>query len=136
MIKEGRLRVIDFQGARFGPLAYDLASLLIDPYTPLPEEEQASLLLLYLGKLERTHPAAAVDFVRQYHVLALQRNLQILGAFAFLSQRRGKTFFANYMAPAASSLHRLLVKPELACFPILRRTAEASLILLNERRES
>lgn len=32
MLKDGRVRIIDFQGARLGPLGYDLASLLLDPY--------------------------------------------------------------------------------------------------------
>ena len=35
MIKNGRIRVIDFQGGRLGPLGYDLAALLIDPYVNL-----------------------------------------------------------------------------------------------------
>ena len=38
MIHGGEACIIDFQGGRLGPLAYDLASLLIDPYVALPDD--------------------------------------------------------------------------------------------------
>ncbi|MFO7607491.1 MAG: phosphotransferase, partial [Desulfurivibrionaceae bacterium] len=44
MRHHGALRVIDFQGGRFGPLGYDLASLLIDPYVSLPTQVQERLV--------------------------------------------------------------------------------------------
>jgi len=43
-----------------------------------------------------------------YPYLAIQRNLQILGAFAFLSRVRGKVYFEAYLTPALESLTRLL----------------------------
>ncbi len=36
---------IDFQGARFGPVQYDLASLLIDPYVGFPEKLRRSITI-------------------------------------------------------------------------------------------
>ncbi len=50
-VTSGRLRVIDFQGGRRGPLGYDVASLLIDPYVDLSPAWQAELLDYYLGLL-------------------------------------------------------------------------------------
>ena len=50
-ITSGRLRVIDFQGGRLGPLGYDVASLLIDPYVNLSPAWQAELLDYYLDLL-------------------------------------------------------------------------------------
>jgi aminoglycoside/choline kinase family phosphotransferase len=41
------LRVIDFQDARLGPYAYDLASLLHDPYVPLPDRIREQALAYY-----------------------------------------------------------------------------------------
>jgi hypothetical protein len=105
MVHEGRVRIIDFQGARLGPLGYDLASLLIDPYASLTAAEQKVIFDSYVEQAaELLADFDAEHFRRGYIFLALQRNLQILGAFAFLSQRRGKPFFEHYIVPAAASL--------------------------------
>jgi len=114
MIESGRVRFIDFQGGRFGPLAYDLASLLLDPYIGLSEGMQEELKKFYLVTLQGYVDYDATRFEREYFVLALQRNLQILGAFAFLSRKRKKPFFARFLPPALASLNSLLAKPEAA----------------------
>jgi NDP-sugar pyrophosphorylase family protein len=44
MVKNQQIYFIDFQGGRFGPIQYDLASLLIDPYVELSEDVQSQLL--------------------------------------------------------------------------------------------
>ena len=44
MVKDGEIYFIDFQGGRIGPIQYDLASLLIDPYVELPHAVQAQLI--------------------------------------------------------------------------------------------
>ncbi len=105
MVHDSRVRIIDFQGARLGPLAYDLASLLIDPYASLSSEEQKLVFDYYAQQAARLMNDFDPDqFRRGYDFLALQRNLQILGAFAFLSQHKGKSFFEQYIMPAALSL--------------------------------
>ncbi|WP_310598739.1 phosphotransferase [Desulfobulbus sp.] len=111
MLTEGAVRIVDFQGGRLGPLAYDLASLLLDPYAALPEAIQDRLVAVYLEALGEELAYDPDQFRREYLLLGLQRNLQILGAFAFLSQVRGKPFFARYLEPALASLDRLLAKP-------------------------
>jgi aminoglycoside/choline kinase family phosphotransferase len=58
-------------------------------------------------------------FRHEYFFLALQRNLQILGAFAFLSQVRQKPFFSQFLQPALASLGTLLAKPEAAGYAAL-----------------
>ena len=116
--------VIDFQGAMHGPLAYDLASLLLDPYAALPAGLQEHLTQVYLDELNREIPYDREQFQREYLLLALQRNLQILGAFAFLSQMRGKPFFARYLRPALDSLATLLASPAAAGFPALRHLTD------------
>ncbi len=119
MIKEGRVRIIDFQGGRLGPLGYDLASLLIDPYVGLTVEQQQYLIALYLDNLQTYIPYDRVQFHHEYRVLALQRNLQILGAFAFLSRVRQKPFFLDFIKPALQSLDTLLAKVQRADYPAL-----------------
>ena len=48
---QGRLFVIDFQGARLGPPQYDIAALLYDPYASLPRRAREALLAIYLDLL-------------------------------------------------------------------------------------
>ncbi len=125
MLQRDEIRIIDFQGARLGPLAYDLAALLNDPYAALPQALRAELLQYYLQQAAALLPEFDREgFRRGWYLLALQRNLQILGAFAYLSNRRGKNFFQNYLLPAARQLVILLAEmPQGDRFPRLRTLA-------------
>lgn len=123
IVKEGLLRVLDFQGGRLGPLAYDLASFLNDPYVGLPVATRDELFDYYLRRLAERAPELAPGFTEGYLWLALQRNLQILGAFAFLSKVKGKVFFRDYLVPAAVNLNRLLLEPGGHRLPELRALA-------------
>lgn len=126
MLKEGRVRIIDFQGARLGPLAYDLASLLDDPYAALPQAMRDELFAYYLAEAARRLPGFdPVAFGRGFYYLALQRNLQIMGAFAFLSEQKKKEFFRPYIRPAARKLAaRLGTSEQGRRFPRLTALAE------------
>jgi len=108
MVSKGRIGVLDWQGGRLGPLGYDLASLLIDPYTALSSHEREMIYQHYLRLLGRYQSKMVEGFERYFPYLAIQRNLQILGAFSFLSKERGKPHFEAYISPALKSLHRLL----------------------------
>ncbi len=121
MVADGRFFLIDFQGSRRGPLQYDLASLLRDPYVNLPEQMQAELLDFCVAQLARRGPVDADAFRTGYRYCALSRNLQVLGAFGHLSRVRGKTHFEAYVRPAVSSLARLLTGFGPAEFAGLRR---------------
>jgi N-acetylmuramate 1-kinase len=123
MVKAGQVRFIDIQGGRLGPLAYDLASLLIDPYVRMPESVQTELIQVYLEALDRYLSYDHDCFVDEYLLLALQRNLQILGAFAYLSKQRHKPFFRQFLGPALESLLSLLAKPECAGYAALNQMA-------------
>ena len=123
IVKAGRIRVLDFQGGRLGPLAYDLASLLNDPYVDLPVVTRNELFAYYLQLLAEGAPELVGCFADGYLWLALQRNLQILGAFAFLSKAKGKSFFRAYLRPAAVNLDRLLREPGGRQLPALKALA-------------
>ncbi len=129
MIKDGQVRIIDYQGGRFGPLAYDLASLLIDPYISLSNRQQAGLRDYYYAELARYIYYDESRFYREYFLLSLQRNLQILGAFAFLTRHRKKKFFSRFIRPALCTLNGLLAKPEAADYGGLRKLARQCLLL-------
>ncbi|MHB8066718.1 MAG: aminoglycoside phosphotransferase family protein [Desulfobaccales bacterium] len=108
MIKNGRLRVIDFQGARLGPWGYDVAALLIDPYVGLETQWQEEFLGYYLEELQKRVTLDEAACRQQYHYLALSRNLQILGAFGFLTKVKKKPYFSRYIPTAVASLKRRL----------------------------
>ncbi|MCF8063004.1 MAG: phosphotransferase [Deltaproteobacteria bacterium] len=99
---------VDWQGGRLGPLGYDLASFLIDPYLGLSETEQKRLYTCYADRLRDHDPSLVGRFEQTYPYLAVQRNLQVLGAYAFLSRARRKHFFLAFIPPAARTLQRLL----------------------------
>lgn len=84
LLRRGGHVFIDFQGMRLGAAAYDLASLLCDPYVMMPEEAQMRLLERYLA---RAPDASAVRGV--FWMAAAQRLAQALGAFGRLSALPG-----------------------------------------------
>ena len=55
LLQDGRVRLVDVQGMRLGPLGYDAASLLWDPYVALPQGVREHLLVRYC------HGAAAAQ---------------------------------------------------------------------------
>ena len=95
---------IDFQGGRLGPPQYDLASLLIDPYVGLSRAVQERLIGFYLQELSKKTDIPTSDFWTHYRIIGFQRNLQILGAFSFLSRVKGKTYFETYIPEAVKNL--------------------------------
>jgi aminoglycoside/choline kinase family phosphotransferase/dTDP-glucose pyrophosphorylase len=124
MVKNNRLYFIDFQGARLGPIQYDLASLLIDPYVGLSRSVQNQLLNFSVKTLS---PAMGIDphnFIACYNYCAITRNLQILGAFGYLSRVRGKRYFEKYIPNAIKTLKYNLSAVESREFPNLRSVVE------------
>lgn len=108
MLRGGRVGFVDWQGGRLGPLAYDLASLIIDPYVHLSKDLKSAIRERYLDLLRRRNPAWADAVERYYPYLAIQRSLQILGAFAYLTRVMHKTYFEVYMPEALQTLDVLL----------------------------
>ncbi len=100
MVHKGRIGLIDFQGMRFGPPAYDLASLLIDPYVNLPEAAQGELMDFYWQAARRFLGVSRSEFQSSYVAVRLCRNLQALAAYAFLGVAKAKSQFLGYI-PAA-----------------------------------
>ncbi|TKB09407.1 aminoglycoside phosphotransferase family protein [Desulforhopalus sp. IMCC35007] len=121
MLTDSRPRFIDFQGGRLGPLGYDLASLLIDPYCALSSSLQEDLFDEYLREIKKYIDLDSAVFHEEFTLLALQRNLQIIGAFSFLSRVRRKTFFAKYLKPALEAAEHRMVDPVFSGLPLLKK---------------
>lgn len=93
-----RMAFIDFQGLRMGAAAYDLASLLYDPYVTLTPELRVRLARAYEICAPGLH-----DGVVLLHIGAVQRLVQALGAFGRLASV-GQAGFMRYILPALQNL--------------------------------
>ena len=124
MIHEGQFYFIDFQGGRIGPIQYDLASLLADPYVSLPLSLQNRLLEDCADLYELKTGVSKDNFIKGYRYCAVTRNLQILGAFGFLSRVKKKQYFARYIPKALKTLKLNLGYFQEDEFPNLTRLAE------------
>lgn len=106
MVSEGGdIRVIDFQGMRLGNPFYDVASLLFDPYVEkLGGEFIDEALGEYLNFLPDASFPGFAESQEMLNFAGVERLLQALGAYGFLSAKKGKTGYAKYFAPAAANL--------------------------------
>lgn len=93
MVKEDKLRLIDYQDAVHGPLSYDLVSLLRDAYIDWDESFVIDLAIRYWEKARSAGLPLSADFsefYRDFEWQGLQRHLKVLGIFARLKFRDGK----------------------------------------------
>ena len=97
--------LIDFQGMRPGLGAYDLASLLYDPYVTLTAEQRDQLIDYYLQGYE--YRDSRDQFIDLFLRCAVQRLLQALGAYGVIGVRRKKPEFLRYIAPAINNLREV-----------------------------
>ena len=132
LVKEGEIRVIDFQTAHRGPGLYDAASLLKDPYHPLPSGRRSELIEELHGLLKE-YGAPVADDLEEYGeglVLAgIQRNLQALAAYVRLGVVKGKREFLESIPPALDLLEEGI--DESGGLPSMKHMVEA----IRERQE-
>ncbi|MBU2430359.1 MAG: phosphotransferase, partial [Proteobacteria bacterium] len=134
MVKDNQLYFIDFQSARTGPLQYDLASLLIDPYVTLNNVHKDELLQYTIDKLCLTQKQAD-DFTHSFYFCCLTRNLQFLGAFSFLTREKRKMQFEQYIPCAVDSLNRIVCLIGTEKLPGLHRLVQAITEQMKTRKE-
>ncbi|MGD9181085.1 MAG: hypothetical protein PVG15_06420, partial [Desulfobacterales bacterium] len=70
----------------------------------------------------------ADNFCRCYRYCRLTRNLQMLGAFGYLSRVKGKAHFENYIPAAVQTLKRNLNKRERKTLPALNALVDKILV--------
>ncbi|QKJ67146.1 phosphotransferase [Deefgea piscis] len=93
LVQNDALRLIDFQDAVKGPIAYDLVSLLRDAYVEWGETFVLDLTIRYWEQARAAGLAVHDDFGDFYlafEMAGLQRHLKILGLFARLKYRDNK----------------------------------------------
>ena len=110
--------ILDFQDAVYGPITYDLVSLLRDAYIAWDEERVIDWAVRYWerarGQGLPVGPDFA-DFYRDFEWMGAQRQLKVLGIFARLSFRDGKDGYLKDQPLVMSYLRRTCGRyPELA----------------------
>lgn len=95
-VTRGDPGVLDFQDAVYGPVTYDLVSLLRDAYIEWSEERQIDWAVRYWERARAAGIAVDPDFGtfwRDFEWMGVQRQVKVLGIFARLAHRDGKTAY-------------------------------------------
>jgi hypothetical protein len=104
-----RLGILDFQDATYGPISYDIASLMRDAFLTWDEEMVLDVTVRYWEKARKVglmnFEGWAEDFGLFYRAvewMGLQRHLKVAGIFARLTLRDGKP---KYLEDAPRFIH-------------------------------
>jgi len=90
---ERGLGILDFQDAVYGPITYDIASLMRDAFLSWEEDFVLDITVRYWQKARKAALPVGDDFGEFYRAvewMGLQRHLKVLGIFARLTLRDGK----------------------------------------------
>lgn len=102
MVIEGAPWFIDFQGMRLGSAAYDIGSLLFDPYKSYSKTLRISLWKQYQKTIQRFGETPPSDHI--WYSAAIQRLLQALGAYGKLWQEDGLVWYRQFILPGLALL--------------------------------
>lgn len=101
--------VLDFQDAVYGPITYDLVSLLKDAYIGWEEEQVLDWTVRFWQAARQEGlpvPADFADFYRDFEWMGAQRHIKVLGIFARLYHRDGKDGYLKDMPLVMDYLRR------------------------------
>ncbi|MDP2784077.1 MAG: phosphotransferase [Sulfurimicrobium sp.] len=114
--------VLDFQDAVYGPITYDLASLLKDAYITWDEERVLDWCIRYWERARKAGLPVNADFYefyRDFEWMGVQRHIKVLGIFARLHHRDGKDAYLKDM-PLVMTYLRKACERYIALTPLLR----------------
>jgi aminoglycoside/choline kinase family phosphotransferase len=125
VLRDGSLAMVDIQDARWGPDAYDLASLVRDGYVDLEEGEVERLVERY--RRARPDVPSPERFRARFDIVAAQRMIKALGTFGYQVGRKGRERYRSAVPRTLERLRRLLpASPETAS--LARALEEAGLL--------
>ena len=110
LLRAGNPGILDFQDAVCGPITYDLVSLLRDAYIRWEEEQVIDWVVRYWEQARKAGLPVATDFsvfYRDFEWMGLQRHLKVLGIFARLNYRDGKSRYLDDMPLVLSYVTRV-----------------------------
>jgi aminoglycoside/choline kinase family phosphotransferase len=111
MIPKNRGMVcIDFQDARMGLRAYDLASILRDSYYQLSEEKVYALLDYYLSLLGKGEVTNRKHFVDMFDLMSIQRNFKAIGSFTSFYGKRSDAMYIRFVGNTFENIRKNLAK--------------------------
>ncbi len=99
------LGVIDFQDAMYGPITYDLVSLLRDCYIQWPADNITTWVSQFYQSIPASRQSSLNAFQRAFDLCGLQRHLKVLGVFCRLHLRDNKP---TYLRDLPLTLHYVM----------------------------
>ncbi len=122
MVEPGEVTLIDFQGGRFGPVVYDIVSLLWQAKARFPKHIRQEMTDFYIEKYSETAGAnIRKDMKRLLPKMVLFRTLQVLGAYGFRGLIEKKAHFIESIPFGLDNLNELLIAGELSDYPELEK---------------
>jgi aminoglycoside/choline kinase family phosphotransferase len=109
MVSKPNPGILDFQDAVYGPITYDLVSLYRDAYIGWDEQRQLDWVIRYWEKARAARlpvPADFSAFYRDFEWMGAQRQIKVLGIFARLFHRDGKSGYLKDMPLVMAYLRR------------------------------
>ncbi len=110
---DNQLGILDFQDAVYGPITYDLVSLLKDCYIAWPEEKITQWVTYFYDQLRNENRILYCDlstFMRWFDFSGLQRHLKCLGIFSRLYYRDNKEGYLKEMPRVLNYVMRVCEK--------------------------
>ncbi|HVQ36631.1 MAG TPA: phosphotransferase [Pyrinomonadaceae bacterium] len=119
---QNRLRVVDHQDARMGPVTYDLVSFLLDRRSAPPSFAELRAFRLFLLEERRLLGLDTFDpddFAREFRLMTIQRGLKAIGTFSYQTAVCNRAAaYEQFIQPTLAIV--LLAAEWLDRFPILR----------------
>ncbi len=110
MLTDAGPGILDFQDAVCGPITYDLVSLLRDAYIDWEEAQVLDWAIRYWEKARRAGLPVRSDFAefyRDFEWMGMQRHLKVLGIFARLNYRDGKSGYLQDLPRVLAYVHQV-----------------------------
>ena len=92
--KDKKCGLLDFQDARFGPVTYDLASLLEDARRVVRPDLQDKMKAYFFNEFPAYQTA---EFEDSYSLMAVQRHTKVIGIFVRLFVRDNKNRYLKFI---------------------------------------
>ena len=107
MIRNESPWFIDYQGGRQGALYYDIASILFEAKTFLPESFRQEVLEHYLRVLSTYRRVDEKEFMEYFYAFVFIRTMQAMGAYGFRGLYEKKPLFLESIPPALAHMRWL-----------------------------
>ena len=121
MIKDNQPYFIDYQGGLYGPIFYDLVSLIWQAKANLPMDFKKELYNYYVEEIKTLDPnAISIDSRISYEYCVVARLLQVLGAYGLRGLIERKKHFIESISFGLENLKLIIDYPILQNYPELK----------------